>query len=199
MKRFRKNEKGAADVVALMFGIIILLSLMISALDAAMYFMSRSQIQAGARDGARTVAIFGGAGNPGVNGKITELQRAYGDLSACQGVPRSVTNGRIVECEVYNQLNSRSGVLSGSISKVTCGPNVTTSMGQPTYCDVKWKYNSLPGSPITIFTTQKVNENKNDSLIQMATEKSSRNTTIFSGSLGHRGLNISHLYIFSKI
>lgn len=183
MKKIKRNEKGAANVVSLMLGIIILLSLMVSALDASMYFMTRSQIQAAARDGARSVAIFGGAGEAGANGKITELQKAYGNIEACNDVPHTATNGRIVECEVYSQLTERGGMLSnGSISKVTCGPVVTEAMGTPTYCDIQWKYESLPGSPITIFTSQEVDSSKSDSPLQLASQKSGRKDTVFQGT-----------------
>lgn len=188
MSFLKRNERGAADVVALMFGIIILLSLSISALDAAMYFTMRSQVQAGARDGARSVAIYGGAGEKmNSGGRISYLRKAYGDLNSCAGVPTNATGGkRLVECDVYKQLSKQFDQMgyTDTIVKVTCGPDITKNIGDHTFCDVVWTRDSIPGSPITIFSTSRKDMgtiNSPSGALDLASSDSGR-VSVFSGA-----------------
>lgn len=166
MKKMRHNEMGGAEVVSLLLSLVILVSLLLATLDVSMYFLNRTQVQAGARDGARTVAIFGGSGR---SGTPTPLEAAYGETGACDGIPVGSTgSGKNVECQVWHSLQiSSSSLMNADINKVTCGenhidsngnpigessPGITTKIGQSTWCEVKWQYHGMPASPMNLFS-----------------------------------------------
>ena len=76
------SDKGDSELVSLLILLPLLLAMLISIIDSSMYFANRSQVQAAARDGARQVAIMGGAGN-------TPIEKAYG--SSCDPASLSGT------------------------------------------------------------------------------------------------------------
>lgn len=128
------NEKGAAEVVALLLSIVLLISICLISLDIGMFYNNRSTIQSVARDGARTVAILGGAGD---DKTMTVLEKAYGTTQ-----PVSKT--------VEKSLKEHPALANVEIKKVECGPKISAHVGDETYCKVTFKYHPLPGDPLNL-------------------------------------------------
>lgn len=179
MKKFFKkerNEKG--EIVPMLISVMVTITVLFSAIDAAVYFGNRNIINAAARDGARTAAIFGW---PGDGTQMTTIEAAYG--ASCtqkttnnkgETVPITLVNGNSVECAISNNLlsnKSLNGVVIDSISCTTESPSGETrnpssgiesrnvKIGDITKCEVEWYYRNLPISGFNIIEIGTTREN----------------------------------------
>jgi Flp pilus assembly protein TadG len=122
----RRNERG--DVVQTIFMFPIALFLLFALINMSSYFQMRGQVQNVARDGARLVALYGGAST---------------------GAIRNNT-GQSVQTQVTNILWDGSKCkLSYCTQKpvVTCTPNVATQAGQVVSCTIKYYYSPIAPVP----------------------------------------------------
>lgn len=136
MKRFslETNERASSEVVALLMSIILLISICIISLDIGMFYNNRSTIQSVARDGARTVAILGGAGDEHT---MTKLEKAYGTEAQ-------------ISASVKKSLENHPALMNVIVKNVECGPYRTAHVGDETYCKVTYEYYPLPGDPLNL-------------------------------------------------
>lgn len=147
LKKRSKNEKGDATLISLIVALPIVLLVLFTLIDSGLYFMNSQSISSAARDAARTVAIYGGNGN---SSKYTTIEKAYSVGTKCTSDTKKLTaSGTSTECALVDLLGS-SPMLSGvKINKVSCGPPVTTGIGQDVTCTVQWDYSGIPGSAIS--------------------------------------------------
>lgn len=130
-----RGERGSGELITAMIIIPVILALILSLIDMALYMQARSHVSSAARDGARMVAIYGGNNNPalqppGFGGKTVQ---------------------RVIRDRLWN--GSRC-TLSHCTSQPTvrCTPSVTTRAGEQVECSVTYRYRSLYGnSPLNIF------------------------------------------------
>ena len=132
----KTNENGSGEVFASMLMLVLLLVVALVTINFSMFFLNKISIQAVARDGARTVAIFGGAGNEYTQ---TRLEKAYGTSD-------DVATG------LKKTLKNNPSLMNVRIDGVKCGPYKTDGVGQETSCTVDWTYFPIPGDPIAIAT-----------------------------------------------
>lgn len=126
----RKNrEDGSSDVVVTLFMIPFVIGLVFALIDVSTYFQVRSSVQNITRDGARQVALYGGA-------------------SETIALNRETTGGKNITAVVMNQLwQDGNCTLSGCTvpPTATCGPNIAYSLNEDAYCTVTYNYNSIGG------------------------------------------------------
>ena len=153
-----KSDRGDS-LVTIPWVVLILVCLLMSTIDFSAYMMNRTQMTGLARDGARTVSIYGGSGS---STQQTTIEKTYGAsrANACgrvtakpNGVATAAYNSAstAVECTLMDTLNNHSGFLSLSVTGVKCGPSTTPNVGDRTWCTITWKYNGFPGSALTFF------------------------------------------------
>lgn len=168
LKRFlkkTKSDKGSSSLISFILLVPLFLGLVITAVDVSFYFSNRGQVEAIARDAARTVAIFGGNGT---SAQSTTIEKSYGTsrATACSvsrpdlnGAPNKYifndaarTNLTAVECNVLAALANSPGLVSFSTKTpvvVKCGPNEASSVGTRTYCSINYTYDGMPGAPMS--------------------------------------------------
>jgi len=149
----RIGSDRADSLVSAVFILPMLFFMLVTTIDFGIYMSNRGQIQAVARDGARTVAIMGG---DGTSTRSTNLEFAYGQSKeeACSGINTEFYKGNIsslstTECNVVSALTSQSGLVNVTIANVNCGPSVAGSIGERTYCEVNWDNGGIPGSAMS--------------------------------------------------
>lgn len=130
----KNDESGSAELIALLFSLILLISLCVVALDLSMFYQNRSTIQSVARDGARTVAILGGAGD---KYHMSKLEKAYGTSEQ-------------LSTTIKKSLEENPALSNVIIKNVSCGPYRTDHVGDETYCSVTFQYYPLPGDPLSL-------------------------------------------------
>jgi hypothetical protein len=155
----RKSDAADSSIVSALFIIPLFLTVLFTMIDVSVYFSNRSTVQQVARDGARTVAIFGGNGTIGpcpntiakTAGSACEspLEDAYGSSTACATLGTLSTkavNRTNVECQVISRLDAGAGLTNVEIVSVACGPGRATAVGETTWCNVNWNYGGIPAS-----------------------------------------------------
>lgn len=156
-----RSDHGDSMVSAIIV-LPLLVAMLLTIIDSSIYLANRGQVQAIARDGARTVAIMGGNGNASMG---TALEAKYGQsrAAACSGLTGGRASAALrdtstpIECNIIRALNSATGLVNTNIDAVTCTPQVTTFIGQRVACEVKWTYNGIPGSAISFLQLGKQN------------------------------------------
>lgn len=154
-----KSDRADSTIVSTLFVIPLAIAILITIIDVSIFFANRTQINASAREGARTAAIFGGSGT---ESRQTEIERAYGNKTACADLQVALagnTNEGViipktpVECHTFLSLLNNNSLISVVIQSVSCSPDFTTDatggIGSETKCEVKWAYNSVPGSGLS--------------------------------------------------
>lgn len=122
----RKEDRGASDIITILFLLPILLLLIFSMIDLSLYVMARSTVQGVARDGARQVAMWGGnesslrgkASAPTANMK-TALVHGNGNCK-----PSACTKAPVIQCT----------------------PKQTSAAGDNVSCSVTYSYRSVTGN-----------------------------------------------------
>lgn len=149
IKRFSSDQ--ADSLVSAIFILPVIFFMLITTVDMGIYMANRGQIQAVARDGARTIAIMGGNGT---NSSQTTLMNAYGQnrSETCENVtqnPAYKASMTVTECNVLISLDNSTGLTNVTINNVSCNPPVATAVGQKVSCEIKWQYGGIPGSAMT--------------------------------------------------
>lgn len=168
LKRFLKHkvksDSGASSLISFILLVPLFLGMVITAVDLSFYFSNRAQVEAVARDAARTVAIFGGDGDINYS---TSIEKSYGAnrALACSSSRADITdapnkyiftngiksNLTAVECNVLAALANNTGLVSISDEpvQVECGPRQAQTVGTRTYCTIVYKYSGMPGAPLS--------------------------------------------------
>lgn len=152
LKQHLTNDK-ADSIVSLIFVIPIIVALLITIIDVSTFYNNKAQIDAIARDGARTVAIVGGTGTT-IQG--TPLENRYGlGTDTCSDASKAGAKGisadsTPVECNIALALHNNTRLTSVEINEVKCTPIKTESVGANTTCTILWGWNSIPGSALSI-------------------------------------------------
>ena len=157
--RRRRSDRADSTIVTFVLVLPLFFSFIITMIDTSVYFADRSIIQQAGRDGARTIAIFGGGGDATTQ---SPLEKAYGQSidpqCAAGGVYASkLTNGTAVECNVFLRLNQGSGLTSVEFpdGAINCGPYKADTVGETTYCEISWIYHGVPGSVMNFISVGK--------------------------------------------
>lgn len=168
MRKRTKTDRGDSELVSLLILLPIVLGILFTMIDSSVYFANRAQMQAAARDGARTVAIMGGDGTPS---RATPIEKRYGvtKAQACKDLDKSPVTAAVyaakgsqltpIECQVL-QSYSTAGLVSVEVTNVVCGPQRTVNVGAKTECTVDWAYSSIPGSTLGFIKIGKENTTK---------------------------------------
>lgn len=164
LKQKAKSDRGASSLISFILLVPLFLGLVITAVDLSFYFSNRAQVEAVARDAARTVAIFGGDGDAT---QATSIEKNYGTsrATACSSGRADITNApnkyiftdatktnlSAVECNVLAALANNTGLVSISEEpvRVDCGPRQAQTVGTRTYCTIVYKYSGMPGAPMS--------------------------------------------------
>lgn len=159
-KRLR-GDRGDSTIISAVIVVPLLAIMIITMLDACIYFPNRAIIQSTAQNGARTVAIMGGDGTAA---QSTPLEKAYG-LKMSNTCDKIKAGSRVIdakkststaiECNIMLNIQDTSSLSTVTVQSVVCTPNSTTSIGQRVSCEVKWKYGGLPGSAMSLINFSK--------------------------------------------
>lgn len=166
--RFRdklKGEKGE-NTITMIIALPLLWAILITVLDFGFFMQNRTMLVSDLREGARTVAIFGGSS------KTNKLIAAYGTTctgqsygtytngSSASGGERWNENEDFVGCLVKNQIANNKGYTQMVVSNVKCGvqtnpadpkavnPHGNVKIGQPVSCSAHYKYRGFTGSAL---------------------------------------------------
>lgn len=130
----RRDEKGN-DVVVTLFMIVFFIGLLFAIVEVSTYFQTKTQVHNITRDGARIVALMGGASN-----SISLNKEKFGG------------NGVNVANYVRDKLADSNGncIVSRCTQPpvVTCGPTVATQLTADAYCSVTYYYGGVTGNLI---------------------------------------------------
>lgn len=153
LKNKKNSERGDTLVTSLIL-MPVLIALLLTFIDMSVFMANRSQVQGIARDGARTVAIFGGNGTAF---RQTSLEAAYGSTnsiiggSTTESCSKGVLSGHTgIECNILDSLKTSTltSVDYNSLD-VKCSPEKSNRIGEPVECTIDWKYNGIPGSALS--------------------------------------------------
>lgn len=154
--RRMRSDRGDSELVSLIILLPIVVGLLFTMVDTSIYFSNRAQVQAVARDGARTVAIMGGNGT---GTQRTAIERQYGqDKSvACAGLDSNsvVTDAftaasTATECNMMQTLATSVGLVNVEVHSVACSPTQSSSIGERVSCSIQWTYGSIPASGLLL-------------------------------------------------
>lgn len=163
-KKKIRSDRGGSALISFIMLTPLFLGLVITAFDTSFYFSNRGQVDAVARDAARTIAIFGGNGDAS---RGTTIEKSYGlnKTTACSAARAnnaplkplwlSVNKADYtpIECNALFALVSNGGIVSVSMDKagegVDCGPTAATKVGSRTYCTITYTYDGMPGAPMS--------------------------------------------------
>lgn len=188
---FRKkirSDKGSSALISFVMLIPLFLALVITAFDVSFYFSNRGQVEAVARDAARTVGIFGGTGSVT---EATSIEKKYGlnKATACSAARAnsapykdlwtSVNKSSYtpIECNVLYALATNGGLVSvtmdGTGDGVKCGPKTASAIGSRTFCTVTYSYNGMTGSPMSFIQMRQADGTSGGLLSKNVVTKSS--------------------------
>lgn len=165
IKNGLRSEK-AENTITTMIAIPLLWAFLMTILDFGIFMQNRTMLVSDLREGARTVAIFGGSS------KSNKLINAYGTKCVGQqygtysnGSNPTNTHGSwndtdFVGCLVKNQIANNKGYSNMVISDIKCGIqndasdptnlklNGQVKIGQPVSCSAHYQYQGVPGSAL---------------------------------------------------
>ena len=132
-----KGNKGASTTVEFIFIILLVFVVFLLIIDSGVYFGNRSVFVSSAQNGARLAALYGGASN-------TPIARQYGAPWPSNGgnCSRAGANN-LVSCTIVADLMADESTMSARVHSVRCGPEVTSTLGERTWCEIKWSYQSF--------------------------------------------------------
>lgn len=131
MNKFRKikEDKGSSNTVSFIVIIFFVMIMLISFIDVSVYFNVKNEMRSAAENGARNVALYGGASE-----------------NALRGVRSATPAEEIVENSIFTKYGGTgSKVPVIEPMGVECGPGVTSAAGDDVWCEVTYKYNGLAG------------------------------------------------------
>lgn len=177
-----KSDRGASSLISFMLIVPLFLGLVMTTVDMSFYFSNRAQVEAIARDAARTVGIYGGDGNAT---QATRIEKKYGTsrTTACSIARADIDkapnkyifanadkkNLSAVECNVLASLALNGGLVSVASDTpviVDCGPEFTPEIGSRTYCTITYKYDGMPGAPLS-FIQMRTDEGESTGLLSI--------------------------------
>lgn len=125
LARKSKKDDGAAETVSFIVIMFFVVVMLISFIDAGIYFNVKNEMKAAAENGARNVALYGG----------TE-----GDLRNS----RSGANPAVDV--VWNSIttSATSSIVKVKKTDISCGPK-NSYAGDNVYCDVTYRYTGVAG------------------------------------------------------
>ncbi len=151
-----KRDRGDSTLVSTVIIIPLIVAILITIIDTAIYFNNRAAIASNVSSAARTVAIFGGDGTATAG---TPLEIAYGSpTDPCSGawtsnpmieVTNIAMNKSDIECQLMDNITSTAGIVNVKILDAQCGPNRSTFIGQQAFCEIAWRYDGVPASALT--------------------------------------------------
>lgn len=203
---FRKkirSDRGGSALISFIMLTPLFLGLVITAFDTSFYFSNRGQVDAIAKDAARTIAIFGGNGNAT---RATTIEKSYGsDKSTACSQSRAATNNvplpdlwtsvnkgdyTPIECNALFALVSNGGLVSVSMDKggegVECGPERAENVGSRTFCTITYTYDGMPGAPLSFVQMRQDDGTSGGLLSKNVVTKSSESEVKMSAPLVNR-------------
>jgi Flp pilus assembly protein TadG len=174
MRRLLKriHEEGGENTITMILAFPLLWAIIMTIIDMGVFFNDRTLLTADLRDGARTVAIFGGTSSKDSQDLIT----AYG--AKCSG--GYATSSDTVSCLVSKKIADNKGYTAITISDINCGVDGDASnvkIGTATWCSAKYQYSGFPGSALGFmggsFSAQagtNVNGSWNDGTIKVSAQ-----------------------------
>lgn len=158
-----ESDEADSTVISTVFVIPILLMMIITMIEVPILFSNRNLLQNDLRQGARTVAILGGASD-GEGGSA--LASTYGASDACR-VASSWINSRetvgedgtsypvvktknIATCATAQGIGDNSGYIAFHVYNIECGPNKAKKIGEATYCQASYYYDGIPGGSMSL-------------------------------------------------
>lgn len=137
LSRLRK-DKGSTGTVSMLILLPITLMLLNTMIDVSIYFFNRSMVKNAIDSSTRLAAIYGGASE-------TAIATQYGKAMTTECLSNPMVQN-LVECSLYENLNSQVGTINVLVKDIECGPEKTQTIGERVYCTVEYKYRGLPGS-----------------------------------------------------
>lgn len=201
---FRKkirSDRGGSALISFVMLVPLFLGLVVTAFDTSFYFSNRGQVDAVAKDAARTIAIFGGKGTPTMT---TSIEKSYGTTkaAACNAaransaplkdlwVSVNKTNYTPIECNALFALVSNGGLVSVSMDKtgegVKCGPERAANVGARTFCTITYTYDGMPGAPMSFIQMRQTDGSSGGLLSKNVVTKSSESEVKMSAPLVNR-------------
>jgi hypothetical protein len=118
-------------------------------IDFGVYVNNTTTLRSDLRDGARTVAIFGGTNTVVSDAYLKECTSTSSQGGSSRGYTTS-DNG--IACLVSNKINANTSYVNNMvISNIQCGPVSGVSVGQSTWCSAHYLYTGMPGSALSLF------------------------------------------------
>jgi hypothetical protein len=151
MLRLKKNS-GDSNTISLIFCTLLLLVMTMTIIDLSITFSNRNVVLTACQNGARTAAIYGGTGTSSAS---TAIQNKYGTSMASIQTTDCVKAGAktAVECSVINEIMKSDVAIDIKIlagNGVECGPGTTSKIGERTYCTVRWRWEGIAGSALSV-------------------------------------------------
>lgn len=165
-----RSDDADSTVISTVLVFPILLMMLITMIEMPIFFSNRNLLQNDLRQGARTAAILGGNGaNP-----ANRLAATYADKAACStrvdltdasggrtgsqvitsvysGGKRVVkSNKDVVACETAVGIVQNKGYIAFNVYNVNCGPDLTSRIGQSTWCEADYYYDGIPGGAMSL-------------------------------------------------
>lgn len=156
----------AENTITMMIAFPLLWAVIMTILDFGVFMQDRTMLVSDLREGARTVAIFGGTDK-----SKNALINAYGttcglESGAVLGKGNATTD--MVGCLVANQIKNNKGYAQITISSIQCGianptdlnykdgeitgfnedSKASVKIGQAVSCAAHYKYQGFPGSAL---------------------------------------------------
>jgi hypothetical protein len=173
LTRRRQNlDSGDASIVSFVIIMPLFFAFLVTIIDVSIFFSNRTIISQLARNEAREVAIFGGAGT---SSSQTPLEQSYASGGYDESCPSGISiNKTPVECQLIASLGAdtntnnsvstlpeqkSTGLVAATINSVSCGPASTNAVGETTSCNVNWTYRGIPGSFLTFIKIDGTAEN----------------------------------------
>lgn len=168
------RSERAENTITMMIAFPLIWAVLMTILDFGIFMQDRTLLVSDLRDGARTVAIYGGSN------RSAPLATAYG-TGCTDSATGSGSSDDLVGCLVRNQIQGNRGYSQIVISNVKCGisdpdhptePDPSYSkvkIGQAVSCAAHYRYEGFPGSALGLMGGNfmgagSVNDGRNGSL-----------------------------------
>lgn len=133
----RRNERGSAEVISMIFVMPFLLFLILALIDVSLFMNTKTSVQNVTRDAVRQAASWGGT------------------ASTVRLNPTGLNTAQLIKNRLYNSSTGKC-TYSNCISPpvVTCTPAKASTAGTDISCTVTYKYKTVvPGSDLLGFSS----------------------------------------------
>ena len=159
---WKLRSDKAENTITMMIAFPLLWAVIMTILDFGIFMQDRTMLVSDLREGARTVAIFGGT-----DSSKNTLIKAYG--TTCELAPgiepdkdKGDSATDMVGCLVANQIKNNKGYAQITISDIQCGvvnptdlkhhddpkDSDSVKIGQAVSCAAHYQYQGFPGSAL---------------------------------------------------